>query len=137
VLALLFKVADRIYRARGYDLSNITYVQGDTGWVVFDPLVTVETSGASLDPVTQHLGKGPALAVVYSHSHVDHIVQGTAGRRPGRPHRGNGRVRTRSERRSGLQHPHRDRAAAGASHDGLTSCLWPAAGFRSAFVQCL
>ena len=64
MLALLFKVADRIYQVGGYDLSNITYVQGDTGWVVFDPLVTVETSRASLDLVTQHLGKRPVPTVM-------------------------------------------------------------------------
>ena len=40
----LFKVTDRIYQVRGYDLSNITFVQGDTGWIVFEPLVSPETA---------------------------------------------------------------------------------------------
>ena len=42
----LFKVTDRIYQVRGYDLSNITFVQGDTGWIVFDPLISPETACA-------------------------------------------------------------------------------------------
>jgi alkyl sulfatase BDS1-like metallo-beta-lactamase superfamily hydrolase len=68
----LFKVADRIYQVRGFDLSNITFVQGDTGWIVFDPLISTETAKAAYDFVTSKLGKRPVLAVVYSHSHVDH-----------------------------------------------------------------
>src|SRR5215475_15025798 len=38
----LFKVTDRIYQVRGYDLSNVTFIQGDTGWIVFDPLISAE-----------------------------------------------------------------------------------------------
>ncbi|MFO1079972.1 MAG: alkyl sulfatase dimerization domain-containing protein [Reyranellaceae bacterium] len=68
----LFKVTDRIYQVRGYDLSNITFVQGDVGWIVFDPLISRETAKAALDLVTQHLGQRPVVAVIYSHSHVDH-----------------------------------------------------------------
>lgn len=68
----LFKVTDRIYQVRGFDLSNITFVQGDKGWIVFDPLVTVETAKAAFDLVTEKLGKRPVIAVIYSHSHVDH-----------------------------------------------------------------
>ena len=44
----LFKVTDRIYQVRGYDLSNITFIQGDTGWIVFDPLISTETARAAL-----------------------------------------------------------------------------------------
>ena len=57
---------------RGYDLSNISFVQGDTGWIVFDPLISAETAKAAYELVTEHLGKRPVVAVVYSHSHVDH-----------------------------------------------------------------
>jgi alkyl sulfatase BDS1-like metallo-beta-lactamase superfamily hydrolase len=45
----LFKVTDRIYQVRGYDLSNITFVEGDTGWIVFDPLISAETAKATYD----------------------------------------------------------------------------------------
>lgn len=68
----LFKVVDRIYQVRGYDLSNITFVQGDTGWIVFDTLISPETAHAALDLVNQHLGQRPVVAVVHSHSHTDH-----------------------------------------------------------------
>lgn len=68
----LFKVVDRIYQVRGYDLSNITFVQGDTGWIVFDTLISPETAHAALDLANQHLGERPIVAVVHSHSHVDH-----------------------------------------------------------------
>jgi alkyl sulfatase BDS1-like metallo-beta-lactamase superfamily hydrolase len=68
----LFRVHERIYQVRGYDLSNITFVRGDTGWIVFDPLISEETAKAAYELVTQHLGQRPVVAVVYSHSHIDH-----------------------------------------------------------------
>jgi alkyl sulfatase BDS1-like metallo-beta-lactamase superfamily hydrolase len=68
----LFKVTDRIYQVRGYDLSNITFVQGAKGWIVFDPLISPETAKAAYDLVTKTLGPRPITAVIYSHSHVDH-----------------------------------------------------------------
>ena len=68
----LFKVTDRVYQVRGYDLSNVTYIQGNTGWIVGDPLISAETAKAAHDLVTKHLGKRPIVAVVYSHSHIDH-----------------------------------------------------------------
>lgn len=79
-IAGLFKVSDRIYQVRGYDLSNITFIRGDTGWIVFDPLISAETAKAAYDLVSENLGKKPVLGVVYSHSHVDHYggVRGVA-----------------------------------------------------------
>lgn len=76
----LFKVTDRIYQIRGFDLSNITFIQGDTGWIVFDPLISAETARAALDFANEKLGQRPVVAVVYSHSHVDHYggVRGLA-----------------------------------------------------------
>lgn len=68
----LFKVTDRVYQVRGYDISNITFVQGDSGWIVFDPLISVETAKAAYGLVSAHLGQKPVRAVVYSHTHVDH-----------------------------------------------------------------
>ena len=68
----LFEVTDGIYQVRGYDLSNITFVKTKTGWIVFDPLISPETAKAAYDLVTEHLGKRPIQAVIYSHSHVDH-----------------------------------------------------------------
>jgi alkyl sulfatase BDS1-like metallo-beta-lactamase superfamily hydrolase len=69
----LFKVTDRVYQVRGYDLSNISFVAGDTGYIVIDPLVSAETARAALDLLFQHVEKKPIVAVIYSHSHVDHF----------------------------------------------------------------
>jgi alkyl sulfatase BDS1-like metallo-beta-lactamase superfamily hydrolase len=68
----LFKVSDRIYQVRGYDLSNISFIVGDTGYIAIDPLVSAETAKAALELLCQHVGKKPVVAVIYSHSHVDH-----------------------------------------------------------------
>ncbi len=69
----LFKVTDRIYQVRGYDISTVSFILGDTGYIVVDPLVTGETARAALDLVKQHVGDRPVVAVIYSHSHADHF----------------------------------------------------------------
>lgn len=69
----LFEVTDGIYQVRGYDMSNITFVRGDSGWIVFDPLMTVECAQAAKALVDEELGELPVRAVIYSHSHVDHF----------------------------------------------------------------
>lgn len=69
----LFKVTDRIYQVRGYDLANISFIKGDSGWIVFDPLLTPATASAAFALVTQELGEFPIKAVVYSHAHADHF----------------------------------------------------------------
>lgn len=74
----LFKVTDKIYQIRGFDLSNITFIQGDKGWIVFDPLISPQTAKAALAFINKTLGERPVSAVVYSHSHVDHYG-GAAG----------------------------------------------------------
>ncbi|HKP57336.1 MAG TPA: alkyl sulfatase dimerization domain-containing protein [Polyangiales bacterium] len=68
----LFKVTDGIYQVRGYDLSNVSFIQGKTGWIVCDPLISAETAKAAFELVTKNLGKKPIVAVIYSHSHIDH-----------------------------------------------------------------
>lgn len=69
----LYKVTDRIYQVRGYDLANISFVKGDSGWIVFDPLLTPATARAAFKLVSQELGDFPIKAVVYSHAHADHF----------------------------------------------------------------
>lgn len=64
---------DRIYQVRGFDLANMTIIKGNTGWILFDVLTCKETAKAALELVNQHLGQRPVVAVVYSHSHVDHF----------------------------------------------------------------
>jgi alkyl sulfatase BDS1-like metallo-beta-lactamase superfamily hydrolase len=68
----LFKVTDHIYQVRGYDLSNISFIEGKTGYIVIDPLVSAEVAKASLELLYKHVGKKPVKAVIYTHSHVDH-----------------------------------------------------------------
>lgn len=69
----LFEVLpDRIYQVRGYDLSNVTFIKGNTGWIVMDTAISPECAKAALDLANQKLGARPVLAVIHSHSHVDH-----------------------------------------------------------------
>jgi alkyl sulfatase BDS1-like metallo-beta-lactamase superfamily hydrolase len=65
-------VPGRIYQVRGFDLANISFIKGDTGWIVFDPLTAAETARAALEFINEKLGKRPVVGVVYSHTHVDH-----------------------------------------------------------------
>ena len=66
-------VPDKIYQVRGYDLSNISFVKGNTGWIVLDPLTAKETAAAALAFINEQLGERPVVAVVYSQSHADHF----------------------------------------------------------------
>lgn len=68
----LFKVSDRIYQVRGFDMANMTLIQGDKGWIIYDTLLVPETAKAALDFANEKLGFRPVSAVIYSHSHVDH-----------------------------------------------------------------
>jgi len=76
----LYEVIPGIYQVRGYDLANITFIKGGTGWIVFDPLTAKETAAAALKFINEQLGERPVVAVVYSHSHADHFggVRGVA-----------------------------------------------------------
>jgi alkyl sulfatase BDS1-like metallo-beta-lactamase superfamily hydrolase len=68
----LFQVTDRIFQVRGHDLSVMSVIQGDTGYILVDPLICAETAKASLDLVRENLGDRPVVAVIYTHSHIDH-----------------------------------------------------------------
>ena len=69
----LFEVADGVYQVRGVDLSNITFIAGETGWIVIDPLTATETSAFALELLHEHFAARPVVAVIYTHSHVDHF----------------------------------------------------------------
>lgn len=69
----LFEVAPGIWQARGYDISNITFIAGDTGWIVIDPLTVEPCAQACLDLANDQLGERPVVAVIYTHSHTDHF----------------------------------------------------------------
>ncbi len=69
----LFEVTDGVYQVRGYDLSNLSIIEGDTGYIVVDPLITREVAAAAMQLVYEQLGEKPIAAVIYSHSHADHF----------------------------------------------------------------
>src|ERR1044071_2245404 len=69
----LFKVTERVYQVRGFDLSNMTIVEGDTGLIVVDTLASPDTARAALDLYYQYRPKKPVGTVIYSHSHADHF----------------------------------------------------------------
>ena len=69
----LFEVADGIWQARGYDISNLTFLAGKDGWVLVDVLTSGATAAACLELANQTLGSRPVTAVIYTHSHADHF----------------------------------------------------------------
>lgn len=68
----LFEVCDRVYQVRSADLANMTIIEGDSGIVVVDPLTSPETAAAALRLYREHRGERPVVAVIHTHSHVDH-----------------------------------------------------------------
>lgn len=69
----LYQVREGIWQLRGFDLANLTLIQGRTGWIVVDPLTTQETAAAALAFARQHLGAQTVSGLVFTHSHVDHF----------------------------------------------------------------
>ncbi len=69
----LFEVNPGIYQVRGMDISNMTIIEGDTGVVVIDPLISAETAAASIALYRRNRGDRPVTGVIYTHSHADHF----------------------------------------------------------------
>ncbi len=69
----LYEVMEGIYQVRGFDLSNVTFIRGETGWIVFDTVTAVETARAAHQLINEHVEDLPVSAVVHSHSHADHF----------------------------------------------------------------
>jgi alkyl sulfatase BDS1-like metallo-beta-lactamase superfamily hydrolase len=69
----LFKVVDRVYQIRGLDLANLTIIEGDSGLILIDPLTSMETAKAALALYYANRPQKPIVAVIYTHSHVDHF----------------------------------------------------------------
>jgi alkyl sulfatase BDS1-like metallo-beta-lactamase superfamily hydrolase len=69
----LYKVADGIHQLRGFDIANLTLIDGKSGWIVVDPLTARESATAAMKFARQHLGDKPITAVIYTHSHIDHF----------------------------------------------------------------
>ncbi|MFI5634641.1 alkyl/aryl-sulfatase [Streptomyces sp. NPDC051664] len=78
----LYRVTDGIYQIRGFDLSNMTLIEGDTGVIVVDPLISAETSAAGLALYREQRGDRPVTGVLFTHSHIDHFggIHGVVGR---------------------------------------------------------
>lgn len=70
----LFKVTERVYQIRSFDLANMTLIAGDTGWIVIDPLTATETARAGLNLANEQLGERVVKAVIHTHSHADHFA---------------------------------------------------------------
>ncbi|MEY2952318.1 MAG: hypothetical protein RLZZ401_405 [Pseudomonadota bacterium] len=68
----LFKVCERVYQVRGLDISNMTIIEGDTGLILIDPLISTEVARAALDLYFAHRPRREVRALIYSHSHSDH-----------------------------------------------------------------
>ncbi|WP_460461966.1 alkyl/aryl-sulfatase [Arthrobacter pigmenti] len=69
----LFEVVEGLYQIRGFDLSVTSFIEGDAGVIVVDPLLTQETGAAALDLYRKHRGDRPIVAVIHTHSHIDHF----------------------------------------------------------------
>jgi alkyl sulfatase BDS1-like metallo-beta-lactamase superfamily hydrolase len=69
----LFEVAPGIYQLRGFDLANSTLIRGETGWILVDPLTTLETTESAMAFAEQHLGKINLSGIIFTHSHIDHF----------------------------------------------------------------
>ena len=80
----LFEVCEGVWQARACDYANMTIIQGDTGWIIVDPLVARETAAAALELVNNNLGKRPVSAVLVTHCHPDHFagIRGVVGDDP-------------------------------------------------------
>ena len=76
----LFEVTEGIYQVRNFDLANVSFIRGDTGWIVIDPLTANETAAAALQLLRDNVEDLPVTAVIFTHSHADHFagVKGVA-----------------------------------------------------------
>ena len=68
----LYKVMDGVYQLRGFDIANMTLIDGKTGWILVDPLTARESSKAALEFARKHLGNKPVSAIIFTHAHADH-----------------------------------------------------------------
>ncbi|OAV76229.1 Metallo-beta-lactamase superfamily protein [Bacteroidales bacterium Barb7] len=69
----LFKITDGVYQVRGLDLTNITFVESDNGYIVIDPVTTPNATQAAYDLVKKHIGNKQVVAIISTHSHLDHF----------------------------------------------------------------
>ncbi|MCA6296803.1 MAG: MBL fold metallo-hydrolase, partial [Phenylobacterium sp.] len=68
----LYEVTPGVYQVRGFDISTVTFVEGERGYIVIDPLTSAQPARTALELMRAHRGDRPVTAVIYTHSHVDH-----------------------------------------------------------------
>src|SRR5690606_3942102 len=68
----LYEVTPGVYQVRGFDISNVTFVEGREGWIVIGPLTSAQPAAAAFDLLKRQVRDRPVSAVIYTHSHVDH-----------------------------------------------------------------
>lgn len=69
----LFQVDENIFQLRGFDLANTTLIKGQSGWILVDPLTTIETTQSAMAFAEQHLGEINLSGIIFTHSHIDHF----------------------------------------------------------------
>jgi linear primary-alkylsulfatase len=69
----LFQVTEGVFQVRGYDISNMTWIRGTSGWIIVDTLTSRETAAAAVALARRELGDAPVVAVILTHSHIDHF----------------------------------------------------------------
>ena len=112
----LFEVVPGIHQVRGYDISNMTLIEGKTGWIVVDPLTVRETAAAAIALARKHLGDRPVSAIIFTHSHIDHFG-GVEGVLPADPAAA---ARIPHRRAARLHRGSHQRERAGGRGDGTT-----------------
>ncbi|MCC7562855.1 MAG: MBL fold metallo-hydrolase, partial [Methanobrevibacter arboriphilus] len=68
----LFEVCESVFQVRGYDISNITIIERETGIIIIDPLVSEESAKSAMELYYKNRGEKTVKAVIYTHSHIDH-----------------------------------------------------------------
>lgn len=73
---ILEVVKGKVYTACGLACSNVTFIRGNSGWIVQDTGISEEAMNFILDHLEELLYekiRGNIKAILISHSHVDHI----------------------------------------------------------------
>jgi len=66
-------VAGAIYQVRSFDLATMSFIKTDQGWIVIDPLTSKESARAGLALFRAHVSTDPVVAIISTHSHIDHF----------------------------------------------------------------
>ncbi|MEN0135098.1 MAG: alkyl sulfatase dimerization domain-containing protein [Rhodococcus sp. (in: high G+C Gram-positive bacteria)] len=68
----LFEVTKGLYQVRNNDIANLTVVEGEDGLIVVDCMAGVESAKQGMDLIREHVSDKPVVAVIYTHTHIDH-----------------------------------------------------------------